>query len=119
MIDITASTVAFYFTLLQFSFIFRCVPDNQRSYALGLQFLCMRSLSFIPGPVIFGAIIDGECTLWSKNACGKRGNCLEYKVDSLSISILIFGCVTASKYNFMIITQFAYVFRILSGKEAG
>ena len=76
----------------------RCVPDNQRAFALGLQFLFLRSLSFIPGPVIFGAVIDSKCILWKKDNCGKRGNCLDYEVDALSLNIFYLGLVTGSKF---------------------
>ena len=78
----------------------RCVPDNQRAFALGLQFLFMRSLSFIPGPVIFGAVIDSQCILWSKDNCGNRGNCLDYHVNSLSKNIFYLGMITACMYAY-------------------
>jgi len=76
--------------------VLRCVPENQRAYALGIQFLFMRSLSFIPGPVIFGAVIDSQCTVWSKDNCGKRGNCLDYNVEKLSWNIVYLGIVTGA-----------------------
>eukprot|EP00794_Sanderia_malayensis_P000574 gene574-1233_t len=78
-----------------------CVPDNQRAFALGLQFLLMRSLSFIPGPVIFGSFIDSQCILWKKDKCGKPTNCLDYSVDSLSKNIFNLGltCGSKSKLN--------------------
>lgn len=57
----------------------------------------MRSLSFIPGPVIFGTVIDSKCVLWSEDNCGKRGNCLDYDVDALSLNIVYLGLTTASK----------------------
>ncbi|KAJ7394322.1 hypothetical protein OS493_000126 [Desmophyllum pertusum] len=30
--------------------VLRCVPDNQRSYSLGFQFIFQRSFGFLPGP---------------------------------------------------------------------
>eukprot|EP00794_Sanderia_malayensis_P000567 gene567-1225_t len=71
--------------------ILRCVPDNQRAFALGLQFLLMRSISYIPGPVIFGSVVDSQCILWKKDECGKPTNCLDYHIDSLSRSIFYLG----------------------------
>ena len=59
----------------------------------------MRSLSFIPGPVIFGAVIDSQCTVWSKDNCGKRGNCLDYNVEKLSWNIVYLGIVTGGMYK--------------------
>lgn len=31
----------------------------------------------IPGPIIFGRIIDSTCSIWN-NKCGHRGNCILY-----------------------------------------
>ncbi|EDO34600.1 predicted protein, partial [Nematostella vectensis] len=55
----------------------RSVPDDLRAYGLGLQFVFMRTLGALPGPVIVGTIIDHTCTLW-KTKCGKPANCLNY-----------------------------------------
>ena len=95
--------------------IFRCVPENQRAYALGIQFLFMRSLSFIPGPVIFGAVIDSQCTLWSEDNCGQRGNCLDYNIDKLSLNIVYLGVVTGGKYKDLFIHQNSciYIFNVV------
>ncbi|EDO37235.1 predicted protein, partial [Nematostella vectensis] len=60
----------------------RSVADNQRGYALGLQFVFIRLLGSLPGPILFGHLIDSTCTLWRYN-CGTRGNCLNYKHDRL------------------------------------
>lgn len=37
-------------------------------------------LAFIPGPIIYGYIIDSTCLEWSTDACGAggRGNCQRY-----------------------------------------
>ena len=39
-------------------FYFRSVSENQRALALGAQFLFLRILGSIPGPVIVGSLID-------------------------------------------------------------
>jgi len=44
----------------------RCVPNNLRSFALGLQWMLVRVLGSIPGPILFGYIIDRSCVFWSK-----------------------------------------------------
>ncbi|EHB07378.1 Solute carrier organic anion transporter family member 4C1 [Heterocephalus glaber] len=58
--------------------ILRCVDQRQRSLALGVQFMLLRLLGAIPGPVIFGATIDNTCTLWDINECGIKGACWVY-----------------------------------------
>ena len=35
-------------------------------------------LGTIPGPIIFGAIIDSTCVLWDINECGIKGACWIY-----------------------------------------
>lgn len=70
----------------------RCVPDNQRSYSLGFQFIFQRSLGFMPGPVVTGWIFDYLCLLWGES-CGKRGRCQIYDIKKLSLAITVLGCI--------------------------
>lgn len=75
--------------------VLRCVPDNQRSFALGAQFLIMRSFSFMPGPILLGAILDSKCITWGYNACGEKKNCFDYDIDALSVNLVLLGCITS------------------------
>ncbi|XP_045141127.1 solute carrier organic anion transporter family member 4C1 [Echinops telfairi] len=56
----------------------KCVNNSQRSLALGIQFMLLRLLGTIPGPIIFGTTIDSTCVLWDINECGVRGACWVY-----------------------------------------
>ncbi|XP_049727441.1 solute carrier organic anion transporter family member 4C1 [Elephas maximus indicus] len=58
--------------------ILRCVNNKQRSLALGIQFMFLRLLGTIPGPIIFGMTIDSTCVLWDINECGVKGACWIY-----------------------------------------
>ncbi|XP_036998536.2 solute carrier organic anion transporter family member 4C1 isoform X2 [Artibeus jamaicensis] len=58
--------------------ILRCVNQRQRSLALGIQFMVLRLLGSIPGPIVFGAAIDSTCVLWDINECGIKGACWIY-----------------------------------------
>uniref|UniRef100_A0A8C4FHB9 Solute carrier organic anion transporter family member n=1 Tax=Catagonus wagneri TaxID=51154 RepID=A0A8C4FHB9_9CETA len=58
--------------------ILRCVNQNQRSLALGIQCTLLRLLGTIPGPIIFGIAIDSTCVLWDINKCGIKGACWVY-----------------------------------------
>ncbi|XP_016049017.2 solute carrier organic anion transporter family member 4C1 [Erinaceus europaeus] len=58
--------------------ILRCVNQRQRSLALGMQFMLLRVLGTIPGPIIFGVMIDSSCVLWDVNECGVKGACWVY-----------------------------------------
>lgn len=57
--------------------LIRTVSPELKSYALGVLFLLLRLLGFIPPPLIFGAGIDSTCLSWS-TFCGARGACVLY-----------------------------------------
>eukprot|EP00731_Ephydatia_muelleri_P010124 Em0005g710a len=61
----------------------RCVADEQRTLALGLQSIIFRVFGNIPGPLLFGAIFDSACTLWQYN-CGSKGECWVYSNSDIS-----------------------------------
>ncbi|XP_072326608.1 solute carrier organic anion transporter family member 3A1 isoform X1 [Scyliorhinus torazame] len=56
---------------------FRAVNPELKSYALGVLFLLLRLLGFIPPPLIFGAGIDSTCLFWT-TVCGELGACMLY-----------------------------------------
>ncbi|XP_017095879.3 solute carrier organic anion transporter family member 4A1 isoform X1 [Drosophila bipectinata] len=80
--------VALCFILMVFTFLatmpalsatLRCVQDEQRSFALGLQWIKVRLLGTIPAPLIFGALIDESCILWQEKCDEDAGGaCLFY-----------------------------------------
>ncbi|XP_030557239.1 solute carrier organic anion transporter family member 4A1 isoform X1 [Drosophila novamexicana] len=86
--------VALCFVLMLFTFLatmpalsatLRCVQDEQRSFALGLQWIKVRLLGTIPAPLIFGALIDESCVLWHESCDAPAGGaCLVY--DNFYIS---------------------------------
>ncbi|XP_033734178.1 solute carrier organic anion transporter family member 4A1-like isoform X2 [Pecten maximus] len=57
--------------------ILRCVPDEHRALGLGLQWVALRLLGTIPGPVLTGYVIDSSCALW-QDRCGTEGSCYVY-----------------------------------------
>lgn len=56
---------------------FRCVDEEDKSFAIGLAYLFVSLFAFIPSPIVYGAIIDQACKLW-RTECGKTGNCWFY-----------------------------------------
>lgn len=99
----------FYFTL------HRCVPDNQRSYSLGFQFIFQRSLGFMPGPVVTGWIFDYLCLLWGES-CGKRGRCQIYDIKKLSLAITVLGCIMKGKVSVSEAIVTAIIDRVNTGQ---
>lgn len=73
----------------------RSVPKTQESYALGHQMTLMRVLGAIPGPIVYGALIDQTCILWSSK-CGKQGYCLEY--DHIGLAKVVLGVSLAVRF---------------------
>ncbi|XP_044154227.1 solute carrier organic anion transporter family member 4A1 isoform X2 [Bufo gargarizans] len=93
--------LVFTFTIILFTFLgsipaltatLRCVSDSQRSFALGIQWILVRTLGGIPGPIAFGSIIDISCLLW-QNQNGERGSCYMYQNSAMSNYMLIAGLV--------------------------
>ena len=67
----------------------------QRSLSLGLQTILIRGLGTVPGPVVFGFVMDSTCLLWRQqeesSECGgegRAGSCLVYDNTAMSLSVL-------------------------------
>ncbi|XP_065566171.1 solute carrier organic anion transporter family member 74D-like isoform X2 [Artemia franciscana] len=57
---------------------FRCVDPKDKAVALGLGTFLLSIFAFIPGPIVYGILIDNACLLWHKDECGKPGHCWVY-----------------------------------------
>ncbi|XP_054947123.1 solute carrier organic anion transporter family member 5A1 [Physeter macrocephalus] len=73
----------------------RSVEDEERPFALGMQFVLLRTLAYIPTPIYFGAVIDTTCMLWQQE-CGVQGSCWEY--DVTSFRFVYFGLAAGLKF---------------------
>ncbi|XP_060063073.1 solute carrier organic anion transporter family member 4A1-like [Ylistrum balloti] len=80
--------------------ILRCVPDEHRALGLGLQWVALRLLGTIPGPVLTGYVIDSSCALW-QDLCGIEGSCYVYDRYEMGwrlflwwIAVKLFSAVT-------------------------
>jgi len=56
---------------------YRSVEKRDKSFAQGIALMIVSLFALIPGPIIYGAIIDSTCLIWEES-CGTRGNCWFY-----------------------------------------
>ncbi|XP_046644300.1 solute carrier organic anion transporter family member 74D-like [Daphnia pulicaria] len=64
---------------------FRCVAQEDKSFAIGLGYLLTSLFAFIPAPIVYGAVIDQACILWRTDSCGVRGNCWIYDQEKMRL----------------------------------
>lgn len=63
----------------------RSVGEEERSFALGMQFVIFRLFGYIPAPIMFGNVIDSSCIL-RRAHCGKPGgSCLVYNIEQFRL----------------------------------
>ncbi|BFZ11093.1 hypothetical protein BsWGS_14132 [Bradybaena similaris] len=70
----------------------RCVPNKDRALALGFSSFMMSLLGWLLGPIVFGNVIDGICTIWDIT-CEVQGRCLRYDNSLFRLKIHGFGAV--------------------------
>ncbi|XP_043673481.1 solute carrier organic anion transporter family member 4A1 isoform X1 [Vespula pensylvanica] len=101
--------VTFLCTMPALSSTLRVVRDDQRSFALGIQWIKVRILGTIPAPMVFGALIDETCILWQEN-CDGRGACLvydNYYMSSYMLALAFIG--KAASLLFFFLAWWSYI----------
>lgn len=56
------------------------MEHRDKAFSQGLALTVISLFALIPGPVIFGRIIDSTCVVWGQK-CGQRGDCQLYDKD--------------------------------------
>lgn len=77
----------------------RCVPQKQRSFGLGIQWIVARCLGSIPGPIMFGKMIDLTCRLWQRN-CSDNGSCYFYDNERMGVYLMALTLVVKALSSF-------------------
>lgn len=57
---------------------YRCVSKQDKSVTQGLILMLISLFALIPGPIMYGKIIDSTCLVWTEQCSGSRGNCQLY-----------------------------------------
>ncbi|XP_011349076.1 solute carrier organic anion transporter family member 4A1 isoform X1 [Ooceraea biroi] len=101
--------MTFLCTMPALSSTLRVVRDDQRSFALGVQWIKVRILGTIPAPMVFGALIDDTCILWNET-CEGRGACLVYDNYYMSRYMLALAFIgKAASLLFFFLAWWTYV----------
>jgi hypothetical protein len=59
------------------------------SFAFALHYLSNKLIANIPGPILFGHVVDLSCDIWQK-VCDETGYCLIYDLDHMMQQLGIF-----------------------------
>lgn len=70
---------------------YRAVSTEDKSFAQGLMLMMVSLFGLIPGPIIFGRIIDSTCLKWTKTCTG-NGNCQLYDQEAFRVTINTVAC---------------------------
>ncbi|XP_037950487.1 solute carrier organic anion transporter family member 74D-like [Teleopsis dalmanni] len=70
----------------------RCVPEKDKTAAMGFGMMMMSMLAFIPSPIFFGWVLDRLCLVWGKT-CTNNGNCWLYDPQSLRYTLNITAAI--------------------------
>ncbi|XP_071854720.1 solute carrier organic anion transporter family member 4A1-like isoform X2 [Apostichopus japonicus] len=94
-------TLGFFTIVPSITATFRVVDFSQRAFAVGLQSLLLKALGSIPGPIIFGALIDDTCMIWEYD-CDGAGTCWMYENEQFAHYTLklIMSCRVVSLFCF-------------------
>ena len=101
-------------------YLSRCVADEHRALALGLQSAIFRLFGNIPGPIVFGVIFDSACIYFRYDIpCDQVGNCWVYNNYQLSWSVLATVLIgICANFIFSFLSWLFYPKKNVSGKTA-
>ncbi|XP_033124918.1 solute carrier organic anion transporter family member 5A1-like isoform X2 [Anneissia japonica] len=83
----------------------RSVDQKARPFALGIQFVFLRALAYIPSPIYYGKTVDKACMLWQP-LCDGVGACLEY--DNVKFHFSYLGLSAGLKFLSVVFSFLAW-----------
>ena len=77
--------------------VLRSVAEEEKAFALGIQFVIFRLFGYIPSPILFGNVIDSTCLLWKSTCEGEAGGrCLMYDIEAFRYKYVYYQCIFLS-----------------------
>ncbi|KHJ44856.1 sodium-independent organic anion transporter [Trichuris suis] len=105
-----------YFKFWETTIFSRCVPFEQRTLALGVDYIFARALGTVPGPIAFGSLIDTACNVWMGS--GNELSCVWY--DSVKFKTILFTLSITFKLASVLALMVAWkMYRPPSGTKDG
>uniref|UniRef100_A0A4W3GIN2 Uncharacterized protein n=1 Tax=Callorhinchus milii TaxID=7868 RepID=A0A4W3GIN2_CALMI len=71
-----------------FILVLRSVKPQDKSFAIGIQYMLFRALAWLPGPILYGRVIDKTCIHW-ETKCGEQTACRYYDLDRFRIRCVL------------------------------
>jgi hypothetical protein len=86
------------------------VQTSHRAFSLGFKSTMTKTFGYLPGTILFGALIDRTCKTWIRETCGIKYQCKHYNNKRMAISLALLGCGFRSlSALFCAISWYAYI----------
>merc|ERR1712224_472067 len=72
----------------------RSINPVHNAHALSIQSFLARVLGSIPGPILFGSVLDTACVIWKSDDCNDTGSCLLFDNYKVRNQFLIMTLIT-------------------------
>ncbi|CAF1631180.1 unnamed protein product [Adineta ricciae] len=90
--------------------VLHSVEPTHRAFSLGFKSTMTKTFGYLPGTILFGAIIDRTCKTWVRGTCGFKYQCKHYNNKRMAISLALLGCGFRSlSALFCAISWYAYI----------
>lgn len=70
---------------------YRVVTVEDKSFSQGLMLMMISLFALIPGPILYGWIIDNTCLIWNYKCNNELGNCQLYDKRAFRINMNLVG----------------------------
>ena len=92
--------------------LFPAIGDQRHLHDLQTSFFP----AFLPGPIVFGAVVDRACLIWS-STCGRSGACALYDVTKLRHSYIgVEIGIKATSLVLYVLALFVLLWQVRTGR---